>query len=131
VRSSIGCTRFIHGSKSTGQFTRKIAAVPCFGIYLLKVAEMLGKGILDVIELLKPALGFLRLALDKNNGPRKLVSDLIAPALQLLLTSGQFLKSLFLFLDLILTLTQLEQFRLRSLYLILEFFCRGSLFEIQ
>ena len=119
----------VHGPQGTGQFTGQVAAGPCLRIDFLQVTEMLGEGILDRMELLKPALGLLRFPLGKGDGARELVGNLCAAALELILLAGQFLKTLLLPLDLILLLTQVKEFVLGLADLILKLFGGGILIQ--
>ena len=83
---------------------------------------MLREGILDRVELLETALGLLGLTLDQDDGAGKFVGDLIAAALQVILTLGQLLETLLFLLDLILSLAKQEKLGLSPLDLTLKFF---------
>jgi hypothetical protein len=92
---------------------------------------MLGKGILNSVQLLETALRLLGFPLHKNQGAGEFVGDFIPSALKLFLAAGQILEALLLLLDLILLLAQLEQLGLGALDLVLKFLCRGRLLEIE
>ena len=92
---------------------------------------MFGEGILNAVQLLEPALRFLGLALDEDQGPGKLVGYFVASAFELLLTARQVLEALFLLLDLVLFLPKGQQFGLCSLDLVLKFLSGSGLLKIE
>ena len=125
----VGGTGLIDGSQSSCQFAGQVAAAPSLGIDRLEIAEMFGKSILDPVELLKAALGLLGLALNESDAPGKLVGDLVATTLEFILFPGQFLKTLFFPLDLLLPLAQLQKLVLMLPDLLLKFLGRGILIQ--
>ena len=117
--AGVGRTGLIHRTECPGELTRKVTPVPGLGIDLLKIMQMLGKGILNGVELLQAALGLLGLALHEDDGTGEFVGDFIATALEIILTSGQLLEAILLLLDLLLTLAELEKLILGPLDLVL------------